>query len=650
MGESIVNEPHGRKKFTQRILQDMAALEQMIDTQMIESDIQRIGAEQELCLVDEEFKAAPLAMEVLAQLNDPLIVNEFGRFNLEVNAEPQRFEGSCLRLVEAQLHEKLNLIRQTAKPLGAEIVLAGILPTLRQRDLNFENMTPLPRYAMLDENLRRMRGSDFTFSINGTDELLTSHPSALLECCNTSFQVHLQVSPDQFADAYNFTQLVSAPLLAAGTNSVLFFGKRLWKETRIALFKQSIDTRHVSQSIREQSPRVTFGSSWVRESVMEVFQDDLARFSLLIHPDIQENSMEQLAKGIIPKLRALNLFNGTVYRWNRACYGISEGKPHLRIECRILPAGPSVVDEMANAAFWIGMVNGMPDTYRNLHEKISFEVAHTNFYKAAKMGLDTQFHWLNNKLITGQDLILHELLPMAREGLSKARIDVDDNNRLLDIIEERVRRRHTGSLWMFESFSELLKDSTRYEAAVTVTAALVRNQSEGLPVHLWQLATRDVAAPWLKKYLRIEQLMRTDLYTVNENDLVDLAAHIMDWKRIRHVPVENDEGYLVGLITARTLMRRFASNADEAKLCPVTSVMTRNPITVAPETSTLAALDLMRSQRVSCLPVVEDGKMVGLVTEFDFTAITASLLRDLATHSGTWQNKPDELTSPTPTD
>lgn len=649
VGEQFGSETQlGRKKFTQCLLQDIASLEHMLANDMIESDKTRIGAEQEICLVDEECKAAPLAMEVLENIDDPLIVNEFARFNLEINAEPQMFEGDCFSKVQQQIGEKLDIIREAAEPLGADVVLAGILPTLRQRDLKLENMTPLPRYAMLDENLRRMRGSDFTFSINGTDELLTRHASALLESCNTSFQVHLQTSASEFADKYNFTQLVSGPLLSACANSNLFFGKRLWRETRIALFQQSIDTRQGVQSIREQSPRVTFGKSWVKESVVEVFQDDLSRFRLLIHPDVEENSLQMIQSGEIPKLKALCLFNGTVYRWNRACYGISDGKPHLRIECRILPSGPTLVDEVANAAFWLGMVNGMPDNYRKLHEKIPFDLVHSNFYKAAKMGIDSQFFWLDNKVVSAQDLILEELLPMAREGLTKQGVDSEDRDRLLGTIEERVRRRHTGSLWMFESFNHLLKDSTRYEAATAITAAMVRNQREGLPVHDWPLASRDEVAPWLKKYLRIEQLMSTDLYTVNEHDLVDLAAHIMDWKRIRHVPVEDDQGQLVGLVTARSLMRRFSTNASETKLCPVADVMLRNPITIVPETSTLEALDIMRSKRVSCLPVVEEGKLVGLVTEFDFTAITAGLLRDLCTHSGSWDhNKEDALVAPT---
>jgi len=634
MGEQIAEStvsPEGMKEFTQHLLRDLKALEIMLDEGKIESGIARIGAEQELVLVDQHWSPAPLAMELLENIDDPHVVNEFARFNLEINLDPQVFQGDCFTKMETQLRDILTYVEGKSKSLKTHLVMTGILPTLRQRDLDYHNMTPLPRYRKLNENLKRLRGGKpFNIYINGADELITQHPSSLLESCNTSFQVHFQVSPDEFVDRYNFAQLVSAPLLAAAGNSSLLFGKRLWKETRIALFLQSIDTRHLSYSTREQSPRVTFGKSWLRDSVLEIFHDDLARFRLIMHSGIEEDSLKTLEKGQIPKLRALCLFNGTVYRWNRACYGVTNGKPHLRIENRVMPAGPTVIDEIANSAFWLGLVNGMPDKYRNLGSSIPFDMAQMNLLRAAKLGLDTKFHWLDDQVIPAQQLILEELLPIARSGLEKAKVDSKDINRLLKVVEKRVDSRKTGSIWIFDSFSKLMEEGTRYEAAVALTASMVRLQRQGKPVHEWPLAKMTDAGLWRKKFWRVEQIMSTDLYTVHENDLVDLAAQIMDWKHIRHVPVENDMGQMVGIADQRTLLRYLGTAYGEVQLKAVREIMNQDPITIPPQTLTLDALNLMREHHLSCLPVVEDGKLVGMVTEYDFAKITAQLLQELA--------------------
>ena len=640
MGQNIESKDSGHeglRAFTRQILRDLSALNLMIEGGMIESGVERIGAEQELCLIDKNWNAAPLAMEILEHISDPHVVNEFARFNLEINLDPQPFSGDCFARMERQLEELLALTRAEARRFETDICLAGILPTLKQRDLVYANMTPLPRYKRLNENLKKMRaGKPFEFNISGADELSTSHPSALLEGCNTSFQVHLQVSPETFVDQYNFAQLITAPLLAASTNSPLLFFRRLWKETRICLFQQSIDTRQVSQSVREQSPRVTFGKDWVRNSVSEIFEDDLSRYRMVIHSDPEEDSLAMLASGKTPLLKALRLFNGTVYRWNRACYGISEGKPHLRIENRVLPAGPTVIDEMANSAFWLGMMKGMPDHYRDLPQKMSFDLAYFNFIKSAKMGLDTEFIWLDDRVVAARDLILEELLPIARDGLEAAGVHQQDRDRLLDVIEARVSLRHTGSMWIFESFNKLIRDCSRPEAASLITAAMVHNQKTGAPVHLWPLPERGEIEMWPQKFFRVEQIMSTDLYTVGQHDLVDLARHIMDWKRIRHVPVEDERGQLIGLVSARSLLRFFSNEANKHSAA-VSEVMIQNPITVTPATPTLEALQTMKEKKVSCLPVVEDGALVGVVTEYDFTRVSAELLTWLSLEN---QNKP----------
>ena len=633
MGENVDRETRSGESirhFTQQLLNDIKALEIMLEQDMIESGVDRIGAEQELCLVDGDWHPAPMAMEVLASIDDPLIVNEYARFNLEINLSPQDFKGDCLARMERQLKQKLAIVETAAAQFGARYVLVGILPTLRQRDLTPENMAPLDRYRTLDENLKRLRGGrPFRLSINGADELITQHESSLLESCNTSFQVHLQVSPQNYVDQYNFSQLISAPLLAAATNATLLFGKRLWHETRIALFQQSIDTRGQVYSVREQSPRVSFGNDWLARCVTEIFKDNLARFRFIMHAKVEENALDLLAAGKIPKLRALCLFNGTTYPWNRPCYGISGGKPHLRIENRVLPSGPTVVDEIANAAFWLGMMKGMPDDYLHLGRRVNFHDAQYNFFKAAKMGLDSQFVWLDEKVYGAADLIQQELLPMAREGLKRAEVDSDDIDRYLGLVEERVVRRHTGSLWLFESFSKLLKEGTRFEAAVSLTASMARHQKEGKPITEWPLADAGEARAWRRKYGLIDQIMSTDIYTVGEDDSLHLAIHIMEWKRIRHIPVENENNQLVGIIDAGMVLKALARHDGNISELPVSEVMSRDPIKISPDTTTLRALELMSHRRDSCLLVVERDRLVGVVTEYDFTKIAASLLRGL---------------------
>ncbi len=615
------------RKFTRALLNDIKALEIMLDKGMIESGVERIGAEQELCLVDADCEPAPLNMDVLEGVNDPCVVTEYAKFNLEVNLDPQPFKGDCFSRMQDQLREKLRLISDVAAQHNANVALVGILPTIRQRDLVDKNMTPLPRYQMLNENLMRMRGGQpFRLSINGADELLTKHESSLLESCNTSFQVHLQVSPHDFVKKYNFAQLINAPLLAACSNSALLFGKRLWKETRIALFQQSIDTRRHMQSVREHSARVHFGKSWLKHNVVEIFKDNLARHRLIMHAAVEEDSLAVLEAGGIPKLKALCLFNGTIYPWNRACYGICNGKPHLRIENRVLPSGPTVADEMANTAFWLGLMKGMPDEYANLNEIMNFDGAIFNFFKAAKMGLDSRFTWLNDRVYTADDLILNEMLPMAREGLKMAEVDSSAIDEYMGIIQERVSMRHTGSLWMFESFTNMLREGTRSEAAAALTSRMVHLQKEGKPVHLWPLAELGRSAAE-SKYMRIEQIMSTDLYTVGKDDLVSLAAHIMHWKRVRHVPVEDDQRSVVGMVDSKAIIYHLVEDGCEVKDMVVEEIMVPDPITIAPDTPTLDALAIMAERNDSCLLVVEDGKLVGMVTEYDFTKISAKLLR-----------------------
>src|SRR5690606_297581 len=353
MGEHQVSEADDAelRAFMRAILADVHALEQVIGRGMIESGVRRIGAEQEMFLVDRTLSCAPVSTEVLATANDPRLTTELAKFNLEANLTPQTFGGKCLSNLEAELNDVIAVARKAAAAHDARIVLVCILPTLRKPDLVLDSMTPLPRYFALNKAMHRMRGGqDFHVLIKGKDEFELTHDNVMLEAANTSFQIHFQVDDREFARLYNIAQVVTAPVLAAGVNSPVLTGKRLWNETRVALFQHSVDTRMDAHRARNSRPRVSFGDRWVDDSVLEIFREDIARFRVVLSTALDEDPMETLRAGKAPELKALRLHNGTVYRWNRACYGVVDGVPHLRIENRALPAGPSVVDEVGNAA------------------------------------------------------------------------------------------------------------------------------------------------------------------------------------------------------------------------------------------------------------------------------------------------------------
>jgi CBS domain-containing protein len=520
------------------------------------------------------------------------------------------------------IEELLDMVREAAGQLGADVVLAGILPPLGKSDLTLDNITPLPRYHALNERLTRMRGGSYRLQLEGHDELQIEHDSVMLEACNSSCQVHLQVDADDFAAMYNVAQAMTAPVLAAAVNSPIPFGKRLWAETRIALFRQSLDTRSTTVHLREFSPRVRFGDRWVKECVTELFQEDIAQFRVLLAQDTVEDPFEQLAAGEIPRLQALQLHNGTVYRRNRPCYGISEGKPHLRIECRALPAGPTVLDEVANAAFWIGLVLGAHHEYGDITERLSFDDVKYNLLTASRQGLNAGFHWVDGERVSAPRLVLETLLPIARAGLEGV-IDRSEIDKYLGVIHDRVESRRTGSDWMLRSLSEMEERGTRSERMTALTAAIAARQKESRPCQEWPLAQLADAGGWARNYVKVEHYMTTQLFTVREDELLKMIAFLMERNEIRHVPVEDDQHRLVGLVSYRSILRMVSdmgSEGDKAAT-PVKTIMEVDPVTVTPE-----AIDLMRKKGVSCLPVLKDEKLVGLVTEADFMPIAYELL------------------------
>jgi CBS domain-containing protein len=634
MGEQDVNhdlDDQQLRSFMRAILEDLRALETMLDGHMLETDVRRIGAEQEMFLVEASGRPASVAPEVLAHLDPAWFTTELARFNLEANLVPRVFGGRCLRDLEEELGARVADAREAAAKVGAQIYLGGILPSLRQSDLTLDNMTPNPRYFALNNTLKQLRGGEFRTSLKGVDELSIQHDNVMLEACNTSFQIHFQVGPAEFAKLYNASQLVTAPVLAAAVNSPLLLGHRLWMETRIALFQQSVDARSQVHQARGQRPRVSFGDAWIKESILEIFREDIARFRVVLARGVDENPNDMLARGEIPPLDALRLHNGTVYRWNRPCYGISDGKPHLRIENRALPAGPSIADEVANSAFYFGLMVSLTEEYGDIRSLLPFEDAKSNFVGAARRGLDAQFTWVGEKTWSASDLILHHLLPLARQGLLARGIDSSDADRYLGIVQERVESRMTGARWQLLSLSKMGHRGTPDERMRALVSATVRRQEAAQPVSHWAMAELEESGGWKESYRQVGQFMITDLVTVRPHDLVDLAASLMDWERLRYIPVEDDHGQLVGVVSYRGLVKlvaRGAMHGQSTETVAVHTIMKRDPLTVTSHTSTLDAIRLMRQARVGCLPVVDDGRLVGLVTEAELIHVASHLLED----------------------
>jgi CBS domain-containing protein len=638
MGEQHIStdsDESTQRGFVRAVLDDLEALELMLDKGMIESGIRRIGAELEMFLIDKNQHPAPVAMEVLEGLNPAMYTTELAKFNLEVNATPREFGGDCLGEFEAELNKMVAVVRGRAAKQEAEILLTGILPTLQLSDITLDNMAPMPRYFALNKAMVALRGGKFHVNIKGLDELDITHDNVMLESCNTGFQIHFQVGPEEFPRLYNQAQVVTAPVLAAGVFSPTMLERRLWSETRVALFEQSIDSRSSAQVSRGARPRVSFGDRWIKDSVLEIFREDISRFRVVLSTDHDQNPVETVQNGVAPSLKALMLHNGTVYRWNRACYGVHEGVAHLRVENRVLPAGPTMLDQMANAAFFFGLMAVFGDEYGDVSEKMPFEDAKSNFFAAAQHGLQAQFNWFGEKAISASELILDELLPLARHGLNERKIATKDINRYLGVLEKRVMTQRTGAKWFSMSLAGMGNKGTSHARFQKLTAVMVELQKKDQPVHEWDLATYDDSEDWSKSYRTIGQIMTREVFTVGPEDLVDLAASVMEWEHIRHIPVEDDRGKLVGLLSHRELLRLVGRGHGAAVSAipdgpvAIKDLMQKEIVTCTPETTTLEALSIMRTQKVRCLPVIdEEEQLVGIVTDRDFLDVAARLMEN----------------------
>ncbi len=595
-----------RAAFYHDMIRDLEAFEIMLNEGLIDSSSDTIGAEQELCLIDEVGDPASKGLEYLNQIKDRHYTNELALFNLEINLDPLKLHGHCFSTMEENIGSLLNIGYDVGQKLNTDIFLTGILPTIKFRHLQFENMTPERRYKLLSNDLLERRGSDFEIYLDGVDHFNTTLKSVLFEACNTSFQLHLQISPDNFVDQFNWSQMISGPVLAACTNSPLVFGKELWAENRIGLFKQSLDTRNTKNHQRVKMSRVYFGDKWLKTSPVDIWRNELVRFPLIIRGEGVGNSLEELEKGNIPALRSIRLHNGTTYTWNRLCYGRTESAAHIRIECRYLPAGPTIIDEVANLMFWVGLMKAMPENWNRLTNVIDFRTAKDNFIRSARTGIQSVFDWMG-KSVCARDLILDELLPMARDGLINHHIDSEDINKYLGVIHDRVDSMRTGSVWMVENFRKLLFKHNSVTASNIITTTSANIQKDNIPVHQWP---RTKLVYPVKEPL-VEHLMRSRIYAIQENNSIRFAKYIMEWKGIGHLPVEDKQGQLVGIISKRLL--KDIKGEDET----VKDYMTTDLITCLPSCTKEEAKKKLDKYKIHSLLVVEENRLVGIVTDTD---------------------------------
>ena len=564
MGQSDILEFTGeqRREFMRALLHDLRALELMLDEGRFEEGVARIGAEQEMFLVDRACHPAGASLAMLERLKDPHFTTELGTFQLEMNLDPQEFTGDCLGSLERPARGPRRARALAAHELGLEIVLTGILPTIRKSDLGLENMVPLARYKALNDATTRLRGEAYYIHINGIDELRTQHDSVMVEACNASFQMHLQVGAKDFANAYNVAQVLAGPVLAAATNSPLLFGRRLWAETRIALFQQAVDSRNPSQA-REMAPRVTFGNRWVEKSVVELYQEDIARFRALVGTDLDEDPLAVLARG----------------RRARAQGAAPPQRHDLPLEPRLLrhhqrQAAPAHREPRAavrpehrstrsrTRAFWLGLMSALTHKYADITQGDRVRAREDELRRRRAPRARRALHLARRRGGARADADRRQARCRSPpRGSTAVGVAAADRDRYLGVIERRVRSGRTGSRWMLFSLAAMKDHGTQGERLNALTMATIARQRAARPVADWEPARLDEGGGWKHNYLKVEQYMTTDLYTVHPDEPVDLVAKLMEWHRIRHVPVEDHEHRLVGLVSYRSLLRLLADPA-----------------------------------------------------------------------------------------
>jgi gamma-glutamylcysteine synthetase len=418
----------------------------------------------------------------------PYFQTELGQFNIEIKIAPRRFTAGVLGELEAGVRASLNHAEERSRTAGAHMMIIGILPTVEGAHLHAGALSSNPRYALLNEQIFAARGEDLAIDIRGVERLATYADTIAPEAACTSVQLHLQLTPEEFARNWNAAQAIAGVQVAVAANSPFFFGKELWRETRIALFEQATDTRPDELKAQGVRPRVWFGERWVT-SIFDLFEENVRYFPSLLPVCDPEDPVETLNRGDVPQLAELRLHNGTIYRWNRPIYDVVRGRPHLRVENRILPAGPTVADVFANAAFYYGLLKVLTEEDRPLWTRMSFSAAEENFHAGARDGIDARVYWPGLGEVPVAELVLRRLLPAAHEGLERLGVAAADRERLLGTIERRCVTLRNGASWQSAVFHRLFDDEglERDEALRRMTVRYRELMHANAPVHDWPL-------------------------------------------------------------------------------------------------------------------------------------------------------------------
>jgi gamma-glutamyl:cysteine ligase YbdK (ATP-grasp superfamily) len=464
MGEEIRNigfDAEDFRRFAERLAVETRMARELFENRRFSNRGLELGFEIEAWIVDHNYSPAAVNEALLQAVDNPQVGPELSRFNVELNPSPLPLEADAFSRAERILCALWTRCNDVAHGLDANMVMIGTLPTIRDADMTLENISKLNRYyALNNEVLRRRRGRPLRVDIKGADHLVSEHRDVMLEAAATSFQIHLKIPADRAHLYYNASIAASAPIIAASGNAPFLFGKSLWHETRIPLFEQAVD-------IPEKTRRVSMGSGYAARSCIELFEENLADYPVLLPIFFEESPAA---------LRHLRLHNGTIWRWNRALVGFDEdGTPHLRIEHRILPAGPSIPDMVANTALYCGLVHDL--TRSGEATALAFEQALSNFYAAARLGLDAELVWPGASFSEARELLLRHILPCARRGLEDLGVA---GGSYLDTVEERVEGGQTGAVWQRRGLALREGDAFR------LMAAYCERQRSGAPVHQWE--------------------------------------------------------------------------------------------------------------------------------------------------------------------
>jgi gamma-glutamyl:cysteine ligase YbdK (ATP-grasp superfamily) len=477
-----------RRAYREKVRACLDVLQRMLLESTFDAGSRRIGLEMEFNLVDSLGYAAMTNADVLAAIDEPAWTSELGQFNIELDSDPATLAGDVFTRLESSLGATLAHASERAEAAGSRVVMIGILPSLRRRDIGEHTISSNPRYRLLNDEIVAARGEELRISIEGRERLLAYADHILPEAACTSVQCHLQVSPDMFAGYWNAAQAIAGIQVAVGANSPYLFGRELWRETRITLFEQATDTR--SEELKRQGvrPRVWFGERWI-SSVSDLFKENLRYFPALLPLCEDEDPAAMLDRGETPSLAELALHNGTVYRWNRPVYGVADGKPHLRVENRVLPAGPTLADVLANAAFYYGLVHELAEMDPPVWSEMPFAAAAANLGAGARDGLDAAVFWPGCGEIAVTELVLAHLLPLAARGLNRWGVAAADATRLLSMIEQRCLRRQNGASWQVNSVHRLQDGglADRDEALRLITQEYIGRMNSKEPVHTWPI-------------------------------------------------------------------------------------------------------------------------------------------------------------------